>query len=352
MTGLRQIGEFGLIELIRQLEEEASYRLEMARLGGRAPQGRLRAAGLSGAVMGIGDDAAVLPGRPGFHTLLTVDTLVEGVHFLRPKISPADLGARALAVNVSDIAAMGGYPTFAVVSLAIPESLEVEWLEELYRGLLAEGTTWGVQVVGGDTVRAGEFSLTVALLGEVEEGRAVLRRGARPGERIAVTGTLGDSAAGLELLLRESGAPALDPEVRARLLARHFTPRPRVPEGRDLGAGIATAMIDVSDGIATDLRHLCSESGVGARIYADRLPLSPDLRAAAAALGLDPVSLALSGGEDYELLFTAPEEKLRPTLAGGTPVTVIGEVVEADRGLSLVREDGRSTPLPHGYRHF
>ncbi|HEY8416643.1 MAG TPA: thiamine-phosphate kinase [Limnochordales bacterium] len=326
---LKQLGEHGLIEVLRRYERAHP-----------------------GVIAGIGDDAAVLTGRPGFRTLLATDMLVEGVHFL-PGTDAYALGRKAMAVNLSDIAAMGGRPTFAVVSLGVPPAASARDIQRLYEGMSEEGASFGAAIVGGDTVRAPVLTINVALMGEVEEARVLLRSGARVGDRICVTHRLGDAAAGL-LLLKRPDLHVPD-DTRTRLLQKHLRPTPRVDAGRELSRGLATAAIDLSDGLAGDLHRLCAASQVGAVIDVAQLPISDDVRRVAAAAGLDPVELALNGGEDYELLFTTPSFRVGSHVlpGSGTPCTVIGEIVDASRGVLLRRPDGELQPLPAGgYQHF
>jgi thiamine-monophosphate kinase len=280
----------------------------------------------------------------------TADALVEEIHFRRDWTGPEDLGWKALAVNVSDILAMGGEPFAALISVALPSATDPGWVEALYQGLAACAEEYDCALVGGDTVGSPErIFLNVALLGTAEPGRVRTRSGARPGDRVCVTGALGDSAAGLALLRAGSHAyPAL--------LDAHRRPRPRRLAARALAAEPAvTAMMDLSDGIASDLRHIVTASGVGARLDAGALPLSTAARAAAADLGADPIEWALRGGEDYELLFTIrPEAVARlPRILAGTGVTAtaVGEITAA--GYLLVGPDGREEPLaPEAFAHF
>ncbi len=309
-------------------------------------------------VVGIGDDVAVLADTGNELLLATVDCQVEDVHFLRDRITPRQLGRRALAINLSDIASMGGEALYALVSLVLPAETEVAWIEEVSRGLREEADRFGVAVVGGNMARSPKGALLdVCVLGRVRREHLLLRSGARPGDRVLVTGSLGDSAAGLYLLLE----PNLDvpAEDRERLLARHFTPTPRLREAAVIAqARLATAMIDVSDGLSSDVGHVCDRSGVGVRLWAARLPISSAARRVAELIGKPPWRLALEGGEDFELCFTAAPEAVE-TLADavqhqtGTPVTVVGEVLPADEGRWLVLEDGREVPLEaRGWEHF
>jgi len=310
-----------------------------------------------GVEVGVGDDAAVV--ELGKHPLvLTTDLLVEGVHFDRALSSPHDLGYKALSVNVSDVAAMGGSPRVALVGLAVRAPLEGAFVMELYGGLLEAGEEYAVSVVGGDTSRGEGVVISVTVVGEVAKGQAVLRSGASAGDRLVVTGTLGGAAGGLRVARAgPSGAHGALGTAWARvLLERHARPVARVGEGQTLAQAGATAMIDVSDGLALDLSRLCAESGVGARVAEGSVPVEPALLEGASVVGVDPLELALSGGEDYELLATIAPEAVEGTARKlverfGTPLTDIGEVTE--EGLRIVDPDGRERELePRGWDHF
>ncbi len=329
---VRDIGEFGLIERI-------------AALAGRD----------GGAVIGIGDDTAVLDVGGRGLLLATIDIQVEGRHFRRERIDPLRLGRRTAAINLSDIGAMGGMPRWALVSLALPPELAVAWVEELYRGLTAELERFGAAVVGGNLSGCEHIVIDLALLGEAERGRVLRRDGARPGDVILVTGTLGASAAGRFAM--DAGLDPADPLV-APLVEAHLTPTPRVREGQAVAAtGRATAAIDLSDGLSSDLGHICDAAGVGAVVEAARLPIRAETRALAARLGLDPVGLALAGGEDYELLITAPPATVPELTAAvraatGVALTAVGEITAAAAGRWLVL-DGERVPLAAaGWDHF
>jgi thiamine-monophosphate kinase len=311
-----------------------------------------------GVVVAVGDDAAVVePGR--HHGVLTADMLVEGVHFELGATSPHDLGFKAVSVNVSDVAAMGGSPRYGLICLGLSGGIEAAWVMELYGGMREAADEFGMALVGGDTSRADRAVVSVTVYGEVAEGRAVTRAGARPGDVLVVTGSLGGSAGGLRIA-RDAARHRTDPlstDWGRALLALHERPRARVGEGQALAAAGANAMIDVSDGLAIDLGRLCEESGVGARVRLPDLPLSPGLvDLAAAADDVDPLDLALHGGEDYELLAALPPgavEEARRTVVErfGTRLTEIGTVVE---GAGLVAERGDvEEPLePRGWDHF
>jgi thiamine-monophosphate kinase len=319
---------------------------------------RILAEDAPGVVVGPGDDAALV--QMGDRLLvLTSDLLVEGVHFSRETVSARDLGYKALVVNVSDVAAMGGSPRYALVSLTIPPEVESGWVVELYGGLREAAAEYATSLVGGDTSRADQVVISVALAGEAAPGASVLRSGARPGDRIVVTGRLGASAGGL---LLSQAAPhevsaALVSDWGRELLAAHFRPTARVGEGQTLAAQGATAMIDVSDGLTLDLSRLCRESGVGAALSLADVPWSPGLKALADVIAADPLGLALQGGEDYELLATLPTGVVdaTATVLGdrfATALTDIGEIREGE-ALVVVESDGSERPLePQGWDHF
>lgn len=293
-----------------------------------------------GVLVGAGDDAAVLRPAPGEDLVATVDAVVEGVHF-DSRFTPEDVGWKALAVNLSDLAAMGARPLWALVALAIPPGTRAAAVRRIASGLGACARAHRTAVVGGNVSRARELSVTVTTLGAVPEGRPVLRAGARPGDLVAVTGTLGDAALGLR-----PGAP------RA-LVSRQRRPAPRLAAGRAL-AGIVRAAIDVSDGLAQDLGHVCRASGVGARIGLPDLPLSPAYRRMSRRLE-DPFAAALAGGEDYELVVAIPPTSLARARAAArrarTPLTVIGRFVRGD-GVRVVGSRGESVPVPEGHDHL
>lgn len=331
---LKSLGEFGLIEHLTGRRKRCDEAVPV----------------------GIGDDAAVIrvPGNGSF--LVCTDMLVEGIHFLRDKTPPAALGYKAMAVNFSDIAAMGGIPRQALVSVGWPADCSLAYVEEVYEGLYALADEYQVTIVGGDTVRAPFLVLNVTVLGEARE-RAVRRSGAKPGEKLAVTGRLGASAAGLALLLAgEEVKSRIPAEVVKDLVDAHLRPAPRVREaGLLVAAGNPSAMIDLSDGLAGDAGHLAAASGVGVLIYGDRLPVDDRTKAAAVALNKDYLEWALYGGEDYELLVTLAEERVagvKQRLAGaGVTFSVVGEILP-QKGLWLERR-GKTAPLTgKGFEHF
>ena len=305
---------------------------------------------------GIAYDGAVLAASgAGAVTLVTTDTLVEGVHFDLAWHPPALLGRKAVAVNISDIAAMGGIPRFALLSLAAPAAAGLDLLEPFMQGFLAELARYQVTLIGGDTVKSDQgLILSVTMIGEAAGAQVLYRSGARPGDQIWVSGYLGEAAAGLEVCRQ---GQAGEQQAWAELVEAHLAPRPEVAMGRALAAsGLASAMVDMSDGLASDLAHICQESGVGATVSALALPISAACRQAAHALGVDPLTLAIAGGEDYRLLFTAPRaasqevRALAPHAVGGQ-LFMVGAITEG-HGVVLASE-GQETPIDfQGYDHF
>jgi thiamine-monophosphate kinase len=336
---VHQLGELGLIRRLR--------------VDNSAPAPGIRT--------GVGDDAAVLEPTPGAVLLATTDLVIEDVHFRRATASPRDIGWKAMAVNLSDIAAMGGRPRWALVALALPPSTPVDDVDGLYAGMREAAAPHGVVIVGGDTSASPRgWMINVTLLGE-HSGTPRLRSMARAGDAIAVTGTLGRSAAGLAVLgvgadagrRAGMGVAAVDALTRS-----HLRPLARVAEGRWLGAQAAVhALMDCSDGLATDLGHICRESGVRARVEVARVPVDPAAREAAGALGEDALDWATGGGEDYELLLCcAPEaapalaEGLRG--ATGTALTVIGTATSGPPEVTWVDARGEAVSIRAGYEHF
>lgn len=294
----------------------------------------------------VGDDAAILR-APAGTIFLTTDLLIEGVHFDTRLTGPEDLGYKALAVNASDVAAMGGTPRRAVVGLGLSPGLDVEWVEALYSGMKEFCSEFDMAVVGGDLSRCPQIVISVALLGNPAGRLSIERSGARLGDAVCVTGRLGASAAGLELMRREDRS-------RLDLLKAHLRPTPRVKEVEVLRRHLPSAMIDISDGFCADLGHICHESDVGVLVQAGELPLV-DL--GNLDLGRSALELGLSGGEDYELCFTIPADRCDKAIAAvteatGTPVTKVGEVVDAARGRALLLETGETPLEAPGWDHL
>ncbi|QEM69174.1 thiamine-phosphate kinase [Geobacter sp. FeAm09] len=330
-----ELGEFGLI----------------SRIASGAANGR-------GVITGIGDDAAVTALSPGMQLLTSTDMLLEDVHFRRAWHDPCRLGRKSLAVSISDIAAMGGIPRWALLSLAIPPDLSLEFLDAFTRGFLAVAAEHGVALIGGDTCssRAG-LVISVTIMGEQEPAKVVRRSGARPDDDIWVTGTLGDAALALESLEKGEFPPHVTAQERECLASRLLDPSPRAAAGRALAeAGLVSAMIDVSDGLLADFGHIAEQSACGGAIRLDTLPLSPAFRAALHAPSSSPHDLALAGGEDYELAFTAPvanREKIAQLMKkSGIDARPVG-IVTALPGVTAVFADGSAyAPQHKGYNHF
>jgi thiamine-monophosphate kinase len=309
----------------------------------------------AGVRVGIGDDCAVLAPTPGAALLAKTDLMIEDVHFRRRWAEPADIGWKAMAVNLSDIASMGGRPRWALVALACPEDAPGDEIMAFYEGALALARRHDVTLVGGDTSSspAGWF-INVMLLGEATA--PCLRSTARPGDLIAVTGSLGRSAAGLAVLERGTAPAGVSAAHLAGVTAAHLRPEPRMAEGLWLGeAGGVTAMMDISDGIGIDLPRLLGESRVGATVDVERLPVDEATRAVAGALGADVAAWATGGGEDYELLLTCEPgafERLARGLAGreGARLTRIGEIVAGPPAASWLAR-GREVTVARGFEH-
>ena len=309
---VHEAGEFGLIEMI-------------AKTVGKTYGGKL--------LIGIGDDAACW--KAGGLQLATTDTLIEGVHFNFKTITWRELGWKAMAVNLSDIAAMGGQPQYALVSLGISKDTETESVIDLYKGMLELAKKFEVRIIGGDTVGSPVTAITLTIIGEAgDEDRILKRSAAKPGDVIAVTGTFGASAAGLAMMQRRL---SLDKKTESTLREAHFKPAPRIYEGQTLAKYNVKAAIDVSDGLLGDLEKLCLASGVGANLYSDRIPIHP---AVVKSFGNEAVKLALTGGEDYELIFTAPQKIVNVVKRElSCPVTVVGEIVKS-KSVEVLDEDG------------
>ena len=294
-------------------------------------------------VAGIGDDCAVLQVPGGEQALVTTDFSLEGIHFRREWHPPGVVGHRCLTRGLSDIAAMGGKPIAAFLSLALPRSISQQWVDRFLNGFLALADEFKVTLAGGDTAESPAGILAdIVVVGSVPKGKAVLRSGAHPGDRIYVTGELGGASAALQELFAGH-------KVRPQDFPRHFHPVPRVVVGQMLRTKrLASAMIDLSDGLSTDLAHICEESGVGAEILACSVPL------ASAGKRKRDVELrhALHGGDEYELMFTAPKNERVPDRIAGVCVTQIGEVKRGKQVLLISSKGGRSVLKPQGWEHF
>jgi thiamine-monophosphate kinase len=307
-------------------------------------------------VLGVGDDAALFKPTAGHELVFTTDMLVEGRHFDFKWITPWQLGAKTMAVNLSDCAAMGARPTVAVVSLGVPKKFPVADMEAFYDGMKSWGESFGAQIVGGDTVGSDQFVVNIAMIGEVESGRALKRSGAKAGDALFVTGTLGDSAAGLYALQHSA---TKGKETASLLIKRHLTPLPRFNVGRALSTQkLASSAIDISDGLSSEIHHLCEESGTGAEIHEEAMPLSPSLLHFCEENGLKPLDFVLNGGEDYELLFTVSLTKISEVVRNlpaetGVACKSIGRMVPKAKGITLITRKGEKIPLkPKGFDHF
>ena len=328
-----ELGEFGLIDLLAKMVSSSQNNQS-------EPCQQL--------IVGIGDDAAVWHGDASTQ-LATIDSLIQDVHFSLRIISWKELGWKALAVNLSDIAAMGGTPGYALVSLALPGDTEVEDVATLYEGVIELAQQFKVAIVGGDTCQAPVVSITVTILGSIRGKHVLSRSAARPGDKVAVTGYPGSAAAGLEMLTNKL---QFAPEVTTYLRDSFLRPLPRIAEGQLLVEQGVTTAIDISDGLLSDLRQICKASQVSARVEVDRLPVQSMVRD---NFGKRALELALSGGEDYELLFTAGAEVINKVRGEAPcPVTMIGEITAGKPGeVSLFDTNGNPFNLREaGWEHF
>ena len=330
----KEIGEFGFIDSIK---EECITSLK-------------------GVIKGIGDDCAVFGPYSGRVLLFTTDMLVEDIHFLRDKISPYQLGRKAIAVNLSDIAAMGGRPLYCLISLGIPVQMNVELIQDLYKGMKDICEHYRVNIVGGDTVGSPDkFIINVSLIGDAKEDEVIYRSGARPGDKIYLTGSVGDSSVGLKILKNEISPPR---SMGSYFLKVHNEPNALIETGRIIATSrLASSMIDLSDGLLSDLGHICKESSVGALLIRSKIPLSSKLKLLASRASFNPLDHALSGGEDYLLLLTVPEARSqdlellfkdkRPS-----PLYLIGEI-RKEEGIRMLNDNGSVEELgPKGFNHF
>lgn len=290
-------------------------------------------------IKSIGDDCAILPYSKTMDMIISSDSLCEGVHFSRKYFSAWEIGAHAFAASVSDICAMGGRPLYALVNIAFPKSTPVKYINKLYQGLLSYADNYNTDIIGGDTISAPQIMLSVTVIGEVEKGRALLREHAKPGDIIYVTGPLGDSFAGLRILSQKKRAKLLAHEYMP--VKKHISPRPAYMEGRVLlQSRMVNACMDVSDGIVSDLARICEESGTGAMIEADNLPVSFSAQKTAEQYNESVTDYALYGGEDFVLMFTAsPKNSLklsRYLRKNSMTVFAIGKIT-AKKGINLIK---------------
>jgi thiamine-monophosphate kinase len=304
---------------------------------------RSRATRRKGIAAGIGDDCAILQIPAGHQALVTTDFSLEGIHFRREWHPPEVVGHRCLARGLSDIAAMGGTPVAVFLSLALPQNLRQPWVDRFIKGLLRLADRFNVTLAGGDTAQSpGGILADIVVIGSISKGKAIRRSGARSGDRIYVTGTLGGAAAALKLLFAGK-------KLRQADFPQHFHPVPRIEVGQFLlEKGLASALIDLSDGLSTDLGHLCEESGVGAEIQAPAIPCASVGKPAHEV----DLQLALHGGDDYELLFTGPPGKQVPPRIAGVDITQIGHVT-SQKHIILMNDQGVGLEFrPQGWEHF
>lgn len=297
-------------------------------------------------IKGIGDDAAVLrvAPEPAPYLLVTTDILVDGRHFRRNWATAEQIGIKAAECNISDIAAMGGRPQWMFTSIVLPADTQVDWIEALYRGIRQSCNTRGIALLGGDTTQGELFSITITLLGSVSQDHLCLRSHAQADDYIMVTGTLGASAAALMVL--ETGS-----KPSQYLLEKHLTPRSRM-DIVDCIAPVANAMIDISDGLAAEIHHICQQSHVGAQIQASMIPIHPDVKNIAANHKIPPLELALGGGEDFELLFTISAENKALLDKCDIGYYNIGRITKHKDQILLITPEGVQKPLVGGYNHF
>jgi thiamine-monophosphate kinase len=307
-------------------------------------------------IKSIGDDAAAFTIEPDLVSLITTDLLVERIHFIRNSISGFDLGYKSLAVNLSDIAAMGGNAREAFISIAVPQNCPLEYLEALYDGMKSLAARFNVNILGGDTTRSkDDLIINITVHGTVDHAQMLCRDAARPGDIIVSSGYLGDSRAGLHLILNNIPTDTEDLQALSRA---HVLPEPHLHEGRFLASQPGThAGIDTSDGLSSDLAHIAEESQVGATLYSDKIPVSESLLKFCSRYDFDPVEYALSGGEDYTLLCTIAPESANETAAKfqaefKKPLFLIGEINDSNH-LEIIYPDGSSKPItPTGWNHF
>lgn len=335
---LSDIGEFGLIDHIHTL---------ILQEGIKNP----------GITLGIGDDTAAIKPREGYEVLITCDCLVEGRHYLPDFITPIDLGRRAMAVNISDIGAMGGLPLYSLVSLGLREDTSIADVESLYRGFLKELNPLNASIIGGNITKTEGFEfIDITVVGEVEQNKLMVRSSAEVGDVILVTGYPGQAGAGLQLLQHSESPQNLHnhPLVRA-----YNSPKHRAREGNAIAqSAYANAMIDTSDGLLADLGHICEESQVGAEIFQERLPLSQALIKETEHTEVDPYGLVLSDSDDYELIMTCSKENvsyIRAVVASisDVPVSEIGQITEIEENIKLILPNGsKQAVIPSGWDHF
>ncbi len=337
MKKIKYLGEFGLIDhLSRNFKHH-----------------------LSNTILPIGDDCAAYSASPSKDQLVSTDALVENIHFKLSTITAEQLGKKSIAVNISDIAAMGGTPTRILITLGISKKISASFLDQLYKGIHKTCELYNIELFGGDTVSSPNcFFINVTIIGETKKGKLFTRKGAKIGDLIFTTGTLGDSSLGLKM---QSGKKwKCSAKSKKYLLEQHLIPTPRLKESQLLARSTCkiNSMIDVSDGLVQDLHHICTQSGKGALIYEEKLPQSPAFSKVCSDNNLNPAPFILNGGEDYELLFTLPDEDVKKleniTLKVGVPVTKIGRMTSGKGVIRLLKENEspQIRKTTSGFDHF
>ncbi|MCL4338357.1 thiamine-phosphate kinase [Patescibacteria group bacterium] len=298
-------------------------------------------------IVGIGDDCAVLSFDKNYLELVTCDIQVAGRHFVLENLEPENIGHKAIAINISDIAAMGGLPTVCLISLILPKNISTDFVQRIYRGIDIACNKYNIQVAGGNISSGKDWAIDIFMLGKVKKRDLLLRSGANIGDNVLVTGTLGDAAAGL-FIAKDRKFLLVKTK---RLLQRQLAPNPRIGESKLIAAShMATAMIDVSDGLSGDIGHICERSRVGVEIYEDKLPVAKDMLEFAKSIKKNPYDLALNGGEDYELLFTVSKKNTELLISKikkktNTNVNIIGKILPEKEGSWLVNSDGKRIRL-------
>lgn len=345
-TPISRVGEFGLINLIKNITDIQTDSPNLK----------------SDLLMGISDDAAVFKPTADKVQIFTTDAMVEGVHFDLTYSSMQHLGWKAMASNISDIAAMGGEPRYALITLCLPQKISVEMVEEFYTGAVFACKKYNTLIAGGDTTAAsGNMVISVSLIGEADSQKLVYRNGAKVGDLVCVSGTLGTSHAGLKVLMREkrnflekseSFSPNLEPYKPA--LEKYLMPKPRLDIAKLLTNEVKiNSLIDVSDGLASEVHHICRNSGVGAEIWEHNIPIDNIGRNIAEEFSENIIDYALYGGEEYELLFTLTDENYAKLEILTSDVTILGRIVDASKGIYFILEQGEREELtPRGWDHF
>lgn len=314
-------------------------------------------------IVGVGDDVAVIKTKVEKYLLLTCDILIEGTHFTKGTITPYQLGKKVVAINISDIAAKGGIPKQALISIGFPKDTKVVYVEEIYRGIKDQSKKFNIDIVGGNTALSKyKIFIDLFLVGEIKPDLLLLRSGAKPGDKILITGNLGDSSAGLKIIENRDlklEDIKFEKKYKIKLKQAHLSPNPRLLEGRIIAkSNLANSMMDISDGLSSDLAKICEASNIGAIIWEEKIPVSKETLAFAKSIGKSPFDFALHGGEDYELLFTTPKENADIIIQKiqsktKTKVTEIGEIKDRKFGIKIVKTNGRMVLLnTYGWNHF